>query len=383
LEFFKTTDCLVTTQTIHLPFVSMSRHTNIIPIDSKCNNSIAFGRNDGNQPCLALGQRNGEIALWTQATLGKVKGCSDKLQGHTSDVFSLAFSSSGQEQLLASGSSDCTVRLWDMHTRECVAVLEGHKHWVNSVAFSPDDRLLASASDDCTVRLWDVVERRANFPVHVLRGHTSYVCSVSFSPDGRQLASGSFDRTVRLWNVPDGVPGPVLQHPAIVLCVAFSSVVGSNMLASGCGDSIVRLWDVSGVIKRELQGHSNWIQSVAFSPDDSQLVSGSQDNTVRLWSVASGKHAKVMTEHSEYVCSAVFHPNGKQVVSCSWGRKAVQIDTVCEWSDRTHQLFGEEIKRLVFCLMCIKENIEKNKPTLIVPQLPMELWLVIFAFLCL
>jgi WD40 repeat protein len=360
----------------------MSRNTHIISLDSKCD-SIAYGWHNDNQPFLAFGKRNSEIALFTQATLGKDESCSHKLQGHKGNVISLAFSS-GQPQLLASGSSDHTVRLWDLRTRECVAVLEGHPDGIESVAFSPDGRQLASASCSEKVRLWDVVERRAASPVHILDGHTNFVCSVSFSPDGRQLASGSFDYTVRLWGVPEGVSGPVLQHPSIVVCVAFSTVIGSNILASGCGDSIVRLWNVSGTnpqLLRGLQGHCNWINSVAFSPDGSQLVSGSRDNTVRLWSLASNKYVKVMTAHSDYVCSAVFHPNGKQVASCSEDN-TVRIWTVCEWSDRTHLLFGEEMKRLVFCLMCINEKLGFNTNS-IVPQLPMELWLIIFAFLCL
>jgi WD40 repeat protein len=286
------------------------------------------------------------------------------------------------QHLLASGSVDRTVRLWDTHTKECVAVLEGHTRSVSSVAFSPDGRLLASASSDCTVRLWDVVERQ---PVHVLRGHTCWVWSVSFSADGRQLASGSSDGTVRLWSVPEGVPGLVLQQPCSVWCVAFSPVVGSNMLASGCNNGIVRLWDVSKQqLLHALQEHSNWYNNtkIAFSPDGSQLFAGSFDKTARLWSVASGKLLKVWIGKSEGFSDVIwcvgFHPNGKQVAWCS-DDKTMRIWTVCEWSDRTHYLFGGEMKRLVFCLMCIKEKIAKNTT---MPKLSMALWLDIFAFLC-
>jgi WD40 repeat protein len=328
---------------------------------------------------LAVGQENGEIVLF-----GKGKGCSHTLQGRKSWVNSVAFSTSGQEQqLLASGSSDRSVRLWDTNTKECVAVLEDHAGSVESVAFSHDSRLLASASYDQSVRLWDVMKRQ---PAQVLQGHTDWVSSVSFSPDGRQLASSSWDHTVRLWSVPEGVPGPVLQHARPVRCVAFSPVVGSNMLASSCHDCIVRLWDVSGInpqLLRELNGHSESFQtnSVAFSPDGSQLVSGLRDNTVRLWSVASGRLLKVLTGHSNAIISVAFHPNGKQVATLSFD-KTMRMWTVCEWNDRVHRLFfGDEMKRLVFCLVCIKEKIDFSKNASI-PQLPMALWLDICAFLC-
>jgi WD40 repeat protein len=186
-----------------------------------------------NKPCLALGQDNGEIALLMPAALRKGEG-SYKLQGHKISVNSVALSSGQEQQLLASGSANKTVRLWDTHTRECVAVLEGHTGCVDRVTFSPNGRLLASASRDRTVRLWDVVGRQPASPVHVLQAHT-WVSSMTFSPDERQLASAD-DHTVRLWSVPEGVPGPVLQHASSVHCVVFSPVVGSNMLASGSWD---------------------------------------------------------------------------------------------------------------------------------------------------
>jgi WD40 repeat protein len=326
----------------------------------------------------AVGLHNGGIALFTRAALRLGEFCSE-LRGLEYTVIFLAFSNScSEQQMLASISLEDIVQLWDIQTKECIATFKGHTAPITSVAFSPDDRLLASASHDHTVLLWDVVERKAASPVHVLQGHTDWVWRVSFSPDGRQLASGSYDRTVRLWSVPEGMPGPVLQHTSFVDCSAFSPVVGSNMLATSGESGIIRLWDVSGInsqLLRKLQG-SDLIISIAFSPDGSQLVSGSWEKTVQLWNVASGQLLKSLKGHSDIVRSVAFHPNGKQVASCARGDNTVRIWTVCEWSDRTHQLFGEELKRLVFCLMCIKEKIEKHKP--IVPNLSMALWLDIF-----
>jgi WD40 repeat protein len=100
---------------------------------------------------------------------------------------------------------------------------------------------------------------------------------------------------------------------------------------------------------------------------------------VRLWSVASGKLCKVLTGHSDTVNSVAFHPNGKQVASCSRDKTA-RIWAVCEWSDRTHPLFGDEMKRLVFCLMCVRDKLETMTVGSQVPQLPMALWLDIFSF---
>jgi WD40 repeat protein len=119
------------------------------------------------------------------------------LRGYTSRVWSVVFSPDGR--LLASGSDEGTVKLWDVETGQEVHTLRGHTGWVTSVAFSPDGRLLASGSDDQTVKLWDVGTGQE---VRTLSGHTAWVRSVAFSPDGRLLASGSWDGTVRLWGIP-------------------------------------------------------------------------------------------------------------------------------------------------------------------------------------
>jgi len=121
------------------------------------------------------------------------------LAGHTDWVYSVAFSPDGK--LLASGSSDSTVKLWDAATWQVVRTLSGHTYTVMSVAFSPDGTLLASGSSHDTVKLWDV---GTGVEVRTLSGHTDTVLSVAFSPDGTLLASGSMDNTVKLWEIEEG-----------------------------------------------------------------------------------------------------------------------------------------------------------------------------------
>ena len=155
--------------------------------------------------------------------------------GHAGRVRRIAFSPDGRH--LTSGSSDRTVRIWDLESGES-RVLEGHAGGVNSIAFSPDGRQLASGSSDRTLRVWDLASGESR----VLRGHAGGVNSVAFSPDGRYFASGSTDRTVRIWDIENGE-------------------------------------------SRVLRGHADWIRSVAFSPDGMRLASGSSDRTVRIWDI--------------------------------------------------------------------------------------------------
>jgi WD40 repeat protein len=95
------------------------------------------------------------------------------------------------------------------------------------------------------------------------------------------------------------------------------------------------------------------------------------DKTVRLWSVATGAKLKILIGHAGPVNSVAFHPNGHQIASASLDN-TVRIWTVCEWSDRLHHLFGAELRRVVFVLMCVKARQEAERAQ---PRLPMQIWL--------
>ncbi len=103
--------------------------------------------------------------------------------------------------ILASGSEDRTVKLWDASTGLCLKNLQGHTNWILSVAFSPNGNILATGSEDQTVKLWDVSTGQC---LRTLQGHTGWVCSVAFDSQGTLLASSSADETIKLWDVTTG-----------------------------------------------------------------------------------------------------------------------------------------------------------------------------------
>src|SRR6201994_1305782 len=125
--------------------------------------------------------------------------CENILRGHSSLVNSVAFSHDGRR--VVSGSSDKTVRIWNVETGSEEKMLEGHSSWVNSVAFSHDGRRVVSGSSDNTVRIWNV---ETGSEEKMLEGHSDPVNSVAFSHDGKRVVSGSDDKTVWIWNVDVG-----------------------------------------------------------------------------------------------------------------------------------------------------------------------------------
>ncbi|RJE17766.1 NACHT domain protein [Aspergillus sclerotialis] len=269
--------------------------------------SVAFSY-DGS--LLASGSDDQTVQLWDPTT-GSLKL---SLEGHVGPVNSVTFSNDGR--LLASGSDDRTVRLWDPATGALQYNLNSHLDRVSSVAFSHDGRLLASGSDDRTIKLWDPATGALQ---HTLNSHLDRVSSVAFSHDNHLLASSSDDQTIRLWNTATGVVQQILVgHLDRVRSVAFSH--DSCLLASGSDDHTVRLWDpATGALKRTLEGHSCAVASVAFSCD-SLLASGSYDRTVRLWDPSTGALRQTFEGHSRAIRSAEFSHDGRLIASGSYDK---------------------------------------------------------------
>jgi WD40 repeat protein len=145
--------------------------------------------------------------------------CLQTLEGHSSSVYSVAFSHDSTR--LASASYDRTVKIWDASSGACLQTLEGHSHFVRSVAFSHDSTRLASASWDRTVKIWDASSGAC---LQTLEGHSGEVTSVAFSHDSTRLASVSDDRTVKIWDASSGACLQTLE--------GYSGYVNSAELAS-------------------------------------------------------------------------------------------------------------------------------------------------------
>ncbi|MDM8566345.1 caspase family protein [Candidatus Halobeggiatoa sp. HSG11] len=255
------------------------------------------------------------------------------LHGHTKAVNCTAISPDGQ--LLASGSVDKTIIIWNIKQQQTIgSPLRGHSDEVTSVNFSPDNKYLVSGSEDKTVIIWNI-ERQQVLGVP-LCGHSARVWSVVFSPDGKHLASGGMDKTVIIWDVKQqkSLGIPLHGHSHWVRCVAFSP--DSKYLASGGNEVII--WNIE---QQQIQGvplHRKThepLWSIVFSPDGKYLAGGSEEKII-IWNISHQfwftrfykklKYIFTQTEevqstslckHSDWVRSVAFTHDNKYLISGS------------------------------------------------------------------
>ncbi len=257
---------------------------------------------------LASGSGDKTIKIWNLSSGQEIR----TLTGHSYSVSSVAISPDAQT--LASGSSDKTIKIWNLSSGQEIRTLTGHSRRVRSVAISPDGQTIASGSDDKTIKIWNLFTGQE---IRTLTGHSKTVFSVAISPDGQTIASGSY-KTIKIWNLSSGQEIRTLTgHFKTVFSVAISP--DGQTIASGSDDKTIKIWNLfTGQEICTLTGHSDSVRSVAISPDGQTIASSSDDKTIKIWNLSSEQEIRTLTGHSDSVRSVAISPDGQTLASGSF-----------------------------------------------------------------
>lgn len=291
-----------------------------------------------------------------------------KLFGHTNAIFSVAYSPDGK--LLASGSADGKICIWQAKDGTLYRTLEQHTAAVFAVAFDPsvtDGRLLASGSRDRTAKIWDTATGEV---LHELSGHTDEILSVAYQPSGNYLVTGAWDHTVRIWSTTEGTELAVWdasQGP--VLSVACH--IDDDTVAAAGNDHTIYLWSLAtGKLKLSLQGHFRAIGTLAFAGDGHTFVSGSFDQTIRLWDSQHGYPLRTYHGYANEIQSLTLNADGRYLANanvdqtiCIWDAKAAAPDlsvTPSNLSTQRHSVPHQIIQNDDGPVFCVAFHPEHN-----------------------
>ena len=203
------------------------------------------------------------------------------LAGHRRYVTALAWSPDGQ--LVASGSRDCSVRIWDAEKCQELCTLTRTRRTTEDLEWSPDGRSLAIADGEKIVRLWDVRSRQV---VTTLDDHYFQVTALAWSPGGAEIATAGAATHIRVWSALDGREiANIHAHARNVWSIDWSP--GGRRLASASADGALKIWDPrAGLEMLTLRKHHKDVYTAAWSPDGHRLATSSLDGTIRIWDAA-------------------------------------------------------------------------------------------------
>ena len=281
-----------------------------------------------------LGVETGGIGIWDLADAAETSQIS-----HGLGVQALAYAPDGKS--IVSGGRDHVVRLWDIKTCKEQNRWIGHLGAVGAIAYAKDGSAIVSGSHDAKVKAW--TPACGSGPDVIRDDFVSQTLSLALNPKNTLLASGGADGSVKLWNSADGkLLLELAKHPGAVAALAFSHHKDKTYLAVGVrddkGDGEIKVWRIEADAKQGLTAklapplaeQKKAVTSLAFCPAENKpdlLLSGSADQTVRLWDIETGKEKEVYRGHKDEVRAVVFGPDG------AWFASAGKDQRVCLYED--------------------------------------------------
>jgi WD40 repeat protein len=284
------------------------------------------------------------------------------LTGHAGPIKTLAVAP--DSQTIATGSTDHTVKLWDVMTGRLKLTLTGSQDDLSALAFSPDGRLIAGGDYDAALNLWGTQTGQLK---RTLRQQRAVITALAFAPDGQSLVACSRDQTLVQWDLKTGQPlwqgswasrwvssvafsadGQLIlaadDHGAVIIFEPQSGETkhqfvrykhvnppferlrtltvspDGKLVAFAFLSGAIELWDLaSEKLVRTMRDSAGVINTLSFSPDSQCLLSGNHNGTYSKWAIATGGKLHSWRAHSSGVKLLTFSPDGRWIISTADG----------------------------------------------------------------
>ena len=233
------------------------------------------------------------------------------------EVYGVAFSADGTKVLSGSECTETRLRMWDVPTGSMLweYQLSSTLMCTAGVKFSSNGNWLAALEELGYLLMFDLTSGTPTLAYTVYTG-TVGAFSVDFSPAGDKVVTGCTNNKMIIYDVASGTQlNNVTAHTGYVFSVSWSH--NGQYIVSGGQDNTIKLWDSAGILISTLSGHTGDVYDVKFSMNDDFIISGSQDNTIKIWDRASGLLVHTITGHANDVRSIAVSPDGNYILSGS------------------------------------------------------------------
>ncbi|MFM7408753.1 MAG: WD40 repeat domain-containing protein [Cuspidothrix sp.] len=265
------------------------------------------------------------------------------LLGHTEPVRLLTLSPNGK--ILASGSDDQTIKLWNPATGKLLQTLTGHTSTIRSIIITPDDQTVISSSSDNQIKFWNIQTGKETQTITEKNG----VNAMLLTPDGKTLITGSFDKDIKFRNLKTKKIERTLKVPATALAI---SADGKTLFSGGESGGKIRVWSLS--TGRQIRSFAPPLPpkeyqitgyekasapiTLALSKDGKMLLSGGYDDSFqsggvrttdgrsfKAWNLKTGRLVH-NTSFGTSIDALVITPDSKTFITGGLGREIILRD---------------------------------------------------------